>query len=241
METLHQQIIKPEESIGAFDNATSFEHAQRVAKMLSSSTLIPKEYQGNLQNTMIALEMANRIGASPLMVMQNLYIVHGKPGWSSTFIIAALNSCKKFSPLRFTMEGDGDEYGCTAWAYDMENKEKLEGPKVTMKMANAEGWVSKTGSKWKTMPELMLRYRASAFFGRLYAPEIMMGMQTAEEIQDVINVPVIKIDKEAERIELMIKDAKTEEELINLSAHITPEQMDLFNQKLEEINSKKSA
>jgi hypothetical protein len=123
----------------------------------------------------------------------------------------------------------------------MENKEKLEGPKVTMKMANAEGWVSKTGSKWKTMPELMLRYRASAFFGRLYAPEIMMGMQTAEEIQDVINVPVIKIDKEAERIELMIKDAKTEEELINLSAHITPEQMDLFNQKLEEINSKKSA
>jgi hypothetical protein len=69
----------------------TFEHAQSVAKMLCTSALIPKEFQGNIQNTMISLEMANRIGASPLAVMQNLYIVHGKPSWSSTFIIASIN------------------------------------------------------------------------------------------------------------------------------------------------------
>lgn len=168
----------------------SFDHAQRVAKMLCSSSLIPKEYQNNIQNTMIALEMANRIGASPLMVMQNLYIVHGKPSWSSTFIIASINSCRKFSPLRFELTGEGDTMACFAWAYEVSTQDKLTGPTVTMKMAKAEGWVAKNGSKWQTMPELMIRYRAAAFFGRLYAPEIMMGMQTMEEVIDVIPASV---------------------------------------------------
>jgi len=181
METLEKV---PTESVFSL---STFEHGQRVAKMLSSSTLIPKDYQNNIQNTMIALEMANRVGASPLLVMQNLYIVHGKPSWSSTFIIAAINSSKKFSPVRFEMDGEGEEYGCHAWAYDVSNQEKLAGPKITMKMAKLEGWIDKNGSKWKTMPELMLRYRAAAFFGRLYAPEIMMGMQTMEEVIDVVH------------------------------------------------------
>lgn len=169
----------------AFTDKTSFEHAQRVAKMLSSSNLIPKEYQNSVQNTMIALEMANRIGASPLMVMQNLYIVHGKPSWSSSFIIAAINSCKKFSPLRFAVAGEGEGLSCLAYAYDLLTSEKVEGPKITMDMAKKEGWLSKNGSKWQTMPELMIRYRAAAFFGRLYTPEILMGMMTSDEVQDM--------------------------------------------------------
>lgn len=134
---------------------------------------------------MIALEMANRIGASPLMVMQNLNIIQGRPSWSSQFIISALNSCKRFTPLRFKMEGEGDEYGCTAWAKD-HSGEILEGPKVTWKMAKDEGWSTKGGSKWKTMPELMFRYRAAAFFGRLYAPDVLMGMGSADESEDIV-------------------------------------------------------
>lgn len=162
-----------------------FEHAQRVAMMLSKSNLIPKDYQGNIQNTMIALEMANRIGASPLMVMQNLYIVHGKPGWSSSFIIAALNSSKRFSTLKFRMQGQDMERSCVAYATDLSDNDLLESPTISMNMAKEEGWLDKNGSKWKTMPDLMLRYRAAAFFGRLYAPEILMGMKTSDEIIDI--------------------------------------------------------
>src|SRR5688572_30900043 len=184
MENQNGTLTHSSQEVSAF-NVNTFDHAQRVAKMLSSSSLIPKEFQGNIQNTMIALEMANRIGASPLMVMQNLYIVHGKPSWSSSFIIAALNSCKRFSPLRFELSGEGDTMACFAWAYELETKEKITGPTVTMKMAKAEGWVDKNGSKWKTMPTLMIRYRASAFFGRLYAPEILMGMHSQDEVIDM--------------------------------------------------------
>lgn len=199
METQTQNLERVPES-SSFSIQT-FDHAQRVAKMLSSSSLIPKEFQGNIQNTMIALEMANRIGASPLMVMQNLYIVHGKPSWSSTFIIASINSCGRFRPLRFDVTGSGMDLSCVAWSVEKDvvipsnirtlaearaaSLPTLESPMITMTMAKAEGWIDKNGSKWKTMPELMIRYRAAAFFGRLYAPEIMMGMQTSEEVVDI--------------------------------------------------------
>lgn len=179
------QTVEKVDVIGSLTSPEVFDHMQRVAKMYASSSLIPKEYQNNVQNTVIALEMANRIGANPLMVMQNLYIVHGKPSWSSTFIISAINSCGKFSPLRFEESGEGDEYGVRAWAYDKETKDRLDGVKVTKAMVRGEGWADKNGSKWKTMPELMFRYRAATFFGRLYAPEILMGMHSVDEIEDI--------------------------------------------------------
>lgn len=161
---------------------SAFETAQRQAKALSASDLVPAQYKNNVANTLVALEIANRIGASPLMVMQNLNIIHGRPSWGSSFIIAAINGSGKFTALRFV--GDLAK-GIKAVCQEKATGELLEGPLVTMEMAKAEGWVSKSGSKWQTMPELMMRYRAAAFFGRLYAPEITMGMHSTEEIVDI--------------------------------------------------------
>ena len=97
------------QSITAFSNAASFESAQRMALALVSSNIVPEQYRGkdNIGNAIVALEMAQRIGASPLAVMQNLNIIHGRPSWSSTFIIAALNSCGRFAPVRFEVTGEG--------------------------------------------------------------------------------------------------------------------------------------
>ena len=161
---------------------SAFETAQRQAKALSASDLVPQQYKNNVANTLVALEIANRIGASPLMVMQNLNIIHGRPSWGSSFIIAAINGSGKFTALRFV--GDLAK-GIKAVCQEKATGETLEGPTVTMDMAKAEGWGDKAGSKWKTMPELMMRYRAAAFFGRLYAPEITMGMHSTEEVIDI--------------------------------------------------------
>jgi len=176
------ELRETQENVFAIAN---FEHSQRLAKAICSSDLVPKQYHNNIANTLIAMDISNRIGASPLMVMQNLYIVHGKPSWSSTFLIAAINNSGKFkAPLRFEITGDGDNKGCIAWTID-NTGEKLESPKITMSMAKAEGWVDKAGSKWKTMPEVMMRYRSASFFSRLFCPEITMGMHTTEEIIDI--------------------------------------------------------
>lgn len=183
------QAPAPAANTSIFSDMAAFEGAQRVCRMLASSDLVPSQFRGNIANTMIALELANRTGSSPFMTMQNLYVVHGRPGFSATYIIAAINSCGRFSPLRFDLDGEGDDRGCTAWVVEKATGERLEGSRVTIKMAKAEGWFGKQGSKWQTMPDQMLRYRAAAFFGRLYAPDILMGMQTAEELDDIAAGP----------------------------------------------------
>lgn len=215
-----------------FGSSQSFELMQRAANLLSSSTLVPAAYRkviekldkfGNvkesrenpnaLANSVVALNMAQRMGADPLMVMQNLYIVEGRPSWSSQWIIAAVNGCGRFSPLRFDIKVLGEktvervetvwENGnrsvvtkkvtiidkiAIAWAVERETKERLESPPVTIEMAVKEGWYTKNGSKWQTMDEVMLRYRTASFFGKLYAPELLMGLQSVEEAQDIIDL-----------------------------------------------------
>jgi hypothetical protein len=202
-----------------FGSKSNFEEALRMANCLSSSSIVPTIYRGKegLPNCLIALEMANRIGASPLMIMQNLYIVHGNPGWSAKFLIASLNSSGKFSPLRYEFKGNEgtDGWSCRAYASD-KNGEVLQGSWVSIDMAKKEGWYGKSGSKWQTMPQLMLQYRAAAFFQRTYAPEISMGMHTEDELRDVaVDVPYEDV---SEKIATEISE-KANKKAIGLEVH----------------------
>ena len=189
-----------ESEFSAFGSIQHFESAQRMAKALYSSSIVPETYrgEGKLGDCIIALEISNRIGASVLAVMQNLYIVHGRPAWSSQFLISCVNASRKFSPLRYKMTGTNgqDDWGCIAWATD-KTGEVLESPEVTIKISKEEGWFNRNGSKWKTMPELMLRYRAATFFTRLYAPEITMGIKTDDEVIDIDSTVVVEPAKSA--------------------------------------------
>lgn len=231
---------------GAFSTISNFEDAQRMAKMLATSDLVPKNYQGNIPNTMIALEMANRINVSPFQVMQNLDIIQGKPSWRSTFIIAALNSCGRFKPLKFEFVGSdtqSDSYGCRAYTDDFDGN-RITGPLVTWLMVKSEGWLSKVGSKWKTMPELMFQYRAASFFGRLYAPDILNGMQSVEEVKDVVSM----IDIESEdvtAIELLkallleVSSKLSENEIIDANRIIDKKESSNYEKLTDFLNSKK--
>lgn len=185
-----RQTAPAEQVRMGFGNLQSFELMQRAAKLLAAAQLVPKEYQGNLPNCVIALNMANRIGADPLMVMQNLVVVHGKPTWSSQFLIATVNTCGRFTALRYEFFGEPgtDSWGCRAWAIEKDSGEKLVGTDITIGIAKAEGWYGKNGSKWKTIPQQMLMYRAGAWWTRAYAPELSMGLQTAEEAADIIDI-----------------------------------------------------
>lgn len=180
----------------AYQTMKMFELQQRMAQMYVQSTIVPDTYRGNIGNCAIAIDMAQRMHANPLMVMQNLYIVHGQPSWSSKFLIACINSSGRFTPLRYQFFGKRGtmQYACRAYAYeksDREHKDALCGIWVTMEMAQKEGWMSKNGSKWATMPDQMLVYRAAAFWQRAYAPEISMGFYTKEELEDAVVVEEI--------------------------------------------------
>lgn len=211
-------------------NFNNFDQVVRGAELLSSSNIVPETYRsvivkksgyGNnykedrienpnaMANCLIALNMANRMGADPLMIMQNLYLIEGRPAWSSTFIIASINSCGRFGTLNFEFTELGnrnieyqetsgygknkqylnktaniDEFSCVAWAIDKATGERVESSPITLELAIKEGWYFKNGSKWPTMPRQMAMYRAAAFFGRIYAPEVTMGIYTKDEVED---------------------------------------------------------
>jgi hypothetical protein len=176
-----------------FFDVQKFEHAQRVAGLLCNSTMVPEHFRSNIGNCLIALNYADRLGADPFMLMQSMCVIHGKPGLEAKLIIGLINNCGRFEPVEFEEDGDlkepkNDNDGCTAFAKDIKSGKILKGPKVDWRMVKAEGWLSKNGSKWKSMAPLMFRYRAAAFFGRVYCPEVTLGMQTREEIIDAIDM-----------------------------------------------------
>lgn len=160
------------------------QNAWRTADMISKSGLVPENYHAQPANCLIAIDLANRLQLSPMMVMQNLYVVKGKPAWSGSFCAAAINGCGKFTPLEYVFVEDGGG-GCFARATRKSNGSVCQSDVITMQMATDEGWLNKTGSKWKTMPRQMMMYRAASFFARAHCPEVLLGIQTTEEVQDV--------------------------------------------------------
>jgi hypothetical protein len=182
---MSNELVKQEatsnDSGSIFTNLKMFGEIGSIAKVLSQSNIIPAAFQNNVPNVLIALEMAIRMRTSPMLVMQNLYVVNGSPAWSSQYIIAVINASGKYKhELKFDITGKDTTLACYAWTTTKEG-EKLVGPTITMEMADAEGWTTRNGSKWKTMPEVMIRYRAASFFGWLYCSDLIMGIYAEEE------------------------------------------------------------
>lgn len=187
-----------------------FELAMRTAKAYNASTMVPMNYRGqeNLGNCVIACDMAARMGVSPMAVMQNMAVVQGRPSWSGQALISFVNATGKFTPLRFEEVGEPMKQGwkVRAWAYELNpdgsHGQKLESDWITTDMVNQEGWSKKNGSKWLTMPRQMARYRAGAFFQRVYAPELAMGCLTQEEAEDIAPRPAVVDGGYAEEVKV---------------------------------------
>ena len=190
------QIAEDESSI--YKNTDSFEFAQRQAKSLCESDLVPKSYQGQkgLPNCLVAIEMGKRMKLSPLTVMQNLNVIHGSPTWSAQFITSQILGCGRFTNFDYLVKGEGDTLEVQCVATRVEDQKLVKGTAVSMKMARLEGWTR--NSKYQSMPELMLRNRAATFFGRQYIPDLLLGVQTSEEVVDIQPVDVTpEIEKES--------------------------------------------
>ena len=185
-EAVALQVAVPT-AVSMWNDAKMMNQSFRMARMLSASALVPDTYRNSPENCVVAIDISNRMGISPLMVMQNLYVVKGKPSWSGSFCAAAINGSGRFSPLEFIFVGERDKpsWGCYASAVRVSNGVRCCSDTVTMAMAQAEGWLAKPGSKWKTMPMQMMMYRAAAFFARAHCSDILLGLPTYEEVQDV--------------------------------------------------------
>ncbi|MBD5371197.1 MAG: hypothetical protein HDR80_08650 [Bacteroides sp.] len=206
-----------------------FETYQRLAKPLSESNFVPAAYKGNIGDCIVAVEMAARLGVLPLTVMQNLCVVKGNPTWKSKFLIGCVNTCGRYTTLDYHIGIDGkvgpvqyktwekgrdgknhevlkpfehpelDNLTCVAFCTELSTGKELTSPAVSIRMAVQEGWYSKDGSKWPSMPELMLRYRAASMWVSTFAPELSMGFRTEEEQRDIVDVDYEEIREDQPR------------------------------------------
>lgn len=158
----------------------------RQAEVLANSKIIPEMFRKKPAEVFIALQYAETLGIPAMSVMQSIYIVHGKPSMSAQFMIACFNSCGRFQSLRYEFQHDeetGKISACRAWTRERETGERLDGPWITRDMVLKEKWAEKQGSKWKSMPDQMYRYRAAAFLIRTVAPELTLGFYQPDEIE----------------------------------------------------------
>lgn len=181
------QQIQPQNLLTMWNDTELFNKTFKMAKFLADSTLVPQAYKGNVGNCVIAIDLANRSGMSPMVVMQNTQVVQGNLTWKGSACKAMIDGCGRYEQSEYVEFG---ERGKPTWGYYLQAIEKktgklVKGTAVTWDMVVGEGWLSKSGSKWKTMPEQMFKYRAATFFARTQCPEVLMGFMTADEVVDV--------------------------------------------------------
>ena len=169
--------------LGAFANGEQFQMAMRAAEMLATSSMVPTTYQNNPGSCFIALNTALRLRMDPLMIMQNLYVVQGRPSWSGQFAIALVNICPKFELTWFEFRNGQDFQAGVRMCAQLKTGQQVYGTWITPEMVKAEKW----GNKWQTMPEQMYQYRAAAFFARTNCPEALFGLSVEGEAEDMVD------------------------------------------------------
>lgn len=192
----------PYQSTSFYTNRNKFEQLQRAAILLSKSKMVPRHFQNEMSDCFVALELAQRMGCSVFMLMQNMFVVHGKPGFEAKFVIAQVNYLANkgvgpfTAPIRWTFDDDKNPTSCTAHATMRVTGLPVE-ETIDMDTVNAEGWLKKDGSKWRTIPKLMFRYRSASWLCRLNCPEVLMGMYTLDELEDMGTPSVAEIAESA--------------------------------------------
>lgn len=169
----------------------AFEHIQRIARMFAESDMVPTAFKGKLPDCAIAVQLAFRLDIDPFALIQRMYVVHGRPGIEAQVVIALVNRRGPFTgPIQwaFTGQTGAESRACTAFATVKATGERAE-VTIDWKTVKAEGWLDKPGSKWRTMPDQMFRYRTATWLARLYCPDVIMGMHTADELADIAAIP----------------------------------------------------
>jgi len=209
------------------------EEMWKYAQALARADIIPKTFQNKPANCFVAMDMAQRLGVGVMEVMQNTYVVHGTPGFSAKYAIGMANKSGVFKgPICFEETGKGDNLSVTAFGIVRETGQRVDFT-ADMAMARAEKWTS--NPKYKTMPGLMLRYRAATLLIRTTCPEVLLGLQTAEELEDVHAARTIEATPVVDSINRQLLESApspsegraTEEEEESPSESETPPMLDL--------------
>ena len=187
---------QPNTTAPIINTMNNYKDNWNMAVQLSKSDLVPDTFKNKPENCVIALGIAQQTNLPPYTIMNNLNIVRGRASFSGSFCKTLVERTGKYLSLdiKYFGEKGKDTFGAYMEAVRKDGN-IIKGPEVTIDMAKKEGWYSKKDkygketSKWTTMPDLMLAYRATAFFARVYEPSALNGVYTTDELEDIYSAP----------------------------------------------------
>ena len=204
MELKNELTEVKQNSVSIYSDIGIYNQYFKIAECLARSEMIPQNYRNKPESVLLAIDVARQLQLSPLFIMQNLYVIAGKTSWSAQYSASVIRA--NFANVQVELQGENDNRGCRIIATD-KNGNICKGTRVTIKMAKQEGWFSKTGSKWQTMPEQLLIYRAYSFFARAYCPYKLLVIHDEFE-----NVDISKIEQRADNPFEEVIDAEVVQE-----------------------------
>ncbi|MBT8085990.1 MAG: recombinase RecT [Woeseia sp.] len=178
-----------------------YDMMMKVSDVFARSNMVPAHFKQRPADVFVTLQLAWRLNIDPMTALQSVYIVQGRPGLSASLVIALANRSGLFKgPITFEKTGKGNALSVTANA-ELVATGQIVSATVDMALAQAEKWTK--NDKYRTMPEHMLIYRAATWLVRRYAPEVLLGMQTNEELRDIVAADTAeRVDDTAEAVAL---------------------------------------
>ena len=170
-----------------------FDRMYQLAEVMSSSKMtVPKHLQGNAGDCMAIVMQASQWKMNPFAVAQKTHVVNGNLGYEAQLVAAVINSSGVVSErFSFDWKGDWDRYDGNSPDRNLEKsltvivsatiKGEAEPRQLMVSMSQA---TVRNSPLWKSDPKQQLAYLAQKKWARLYAPDVILGVYSADEFED---------------------------------------------------------
>jgi hypothetical protein len=185
----------------------SLDEAMRFAEILSKSSIVPKDYQGNAGNILVAVQWGAELGLPPLQAMQNIAVINGRPSIWGDAVLALVRGSGLLESI--DEQCDGTRAVCAVTRRGEPAVERA----FTTEDAKRAGLLGKPGP-WQQYPTRMLQLRARSWALRDVFPDVLRGVHLAEESQDqpperdMGPAEVVKPETAAEKVKAAVRKHK---------------------------------
>lgn len=163
----------------------SMEELTSYAKVLSTSSLVPKAFQNRPGDIIVAIQMGGELGLSPIQSLQNIAVVNGKATVWGDSLLALCQQHPSYAGHEEFIEGEGD----TMKAICLVHRKGVAKPiraEFSVQDAKDAGLWGRPGP-WTQYKKRMLQHRARGFALRDSFADALRGIITTEEARDYPN------------------------------------------------------
>ena len=186
----------------------SFNNKMIMAKALCASGLMPNG-MNTPEKVCVALQWGYELGLSPMVAVNNIAVINGKPTLSADMLHAIARRSPEYGGCKWIVQDD-KKAECIIYRKTAAYTEEVKGL-YTIEMAQAAGLMSK--DNWKKYPQRMLKHRALSYALRDAFPDLLAGFYTPEEMTGVKDTEPRNItppeEKQPEKVKKVAPTNKT--------------------------------